>query len=329
MTRRSGGTLRFVCLLPAAASVMLVFLRIPQRTCGLMPIQPLQRQKGGKLLLSSAHAPRTLSVHSILWQQSLRKQSIRFQSTAYSEEEQSVSDDAKEAPPPRTETKLTKEQKDLLKNWRDHPAINPTLVFPTLRVPSEQLHRWIREPNLQNFLAKPSNWSLLFHVHPRIKMVKDIGDDDDYKLLLLLQDENNDKVIESQLHEGQQLSLEKLLRSDVESLQVGPKVEIPLTFHQLSFNYILSQLLPEEAHPLPAAYEQIGHVAHFNLKQHHAGYGELIGQVLRETHPSMDTVVNKKGEVKGKYRTYDLELLAGPPIYETTAVEHGVPICHT
>ena len=106
-------------------------------------------------------------------------------------------------------------------------------------------------------------------------------------------------------------------------LHFGPDLEIPITFRQLSFGYILSQLLPVSP---PSAYEQIGHVAHFNLKAHHSPYAELIGQVLRETNPSIDTVVSKIGEVKGMYRTYDLEVLAGPEQFETTVVEHGIAI---
>jgi tRNA (guanine37-N1)-methyltransferase len=120
-----------------------------------------------------------------------------------------------------------------------------------------------------------------------------------------------------------------MLRNDAEresselTMKFGPDLEIPINYQQLSFGFILSQLLPV---PAPSAYEQIGHVAHFNLKSDHLPYGELIGQVLRETNPSIDTVVSKVGEVKGKYRTYDLEVLAGPANFDTTVVEHGLSI---
>lgn len=216
-----------------------------------------------------------------------------------------------------TSDELTSAQRaDLLKNWRDHPAINPKLVFPTLLVSSESLQHWIQAAQLQPYLAKPSNWSFLYQVHPRIKVVQDHSET--HKLLLLLEDSNNDNVSESN---NKSISLEEL-RND-KKLEFGPDMEIPIKYQQLSFGYILSQLLPV---PIPTAYEQIGHVAHLNLKPEHIPYGELIGQVLRETNPSIDTVVRKVGEVKGKYRTYDLEVLAGPPNFETTIVEHGLPI---
>lgn len=215
---------------------------------------------------------------------------------------------------------LTAEQEDLLANWRTHPTINPTLVFPTLLVSSEDLQRWIQNPQLQPYLAKPSNWGFLHQVHPRIKLVQEYNAT--HKLLLLLKDENNDHVVNN----TKGVSFDDLLNvqsGDATPLEFGPELEVPISFRQLSFGFILSRLLPV---PSPSAYEQIGHVAHFNLKPHHAAYGQLIGQVLRETNPSIDTVVSKIGEVKGKYRTYDLEVLAGPPNFETTVVEHGISI---
>lgn len=223
--------------------------------------------------------------------------------------------------PSLPEVKLTSvDQELLLKNWRTCPAINPTLVFPTLLVSAQKLQHWIQDSRLQPYLAKPSNWDFLYHVHPRIKLVQDYNET--HKLLLLLRNQDNSNV----LHNKESISLD-ILRSNKDdsdlSLEVGPELEISVDYRQLSYGYILSKLLPV---PVPSAYEQIGHVAHFNLKPDHAPYGELIGQVLRETNPSIDTVVNKIGEVKGKYRTYDLQVLAGPANFETTVVEHGLPI---
>ena len=211
---------------------------------------------------------------------------------------------------------LSAEQSELLETWRDHPAINPTLVFPTLLISSEDLQRFIQDSRIEPYLAKPSNWAFLHQVHPRIKLVQEYNET--HKRLLLLHDENNEHV----LIKTEGISMEQLKQGDIQ-LNFGPDLEIPITFRQLSFGYILSQLLPVSP---PSAYEQIGHVAHFNLKSHHSPYAELIGQVLRETNPSIDTVVSKVGEVKGMYRTYDLEVLAGPEQFETTVIEHSVAI---
>jgi len=213
---------------------------------------------------------------------------------------------------------LSIEQQELLSTWRDHPSINPTLVFPTLLISSEQLQRFIQDPRIEPYLAKPSNWAFLHHVHPRIKLVQEFNDT--YKQLLLLHDDNNDHV----KNQTEGISMDVFQSDKMEDDWIfGPELHIPIHFRQLSFGYILSQLLPVSP---PSAYEQIGHIAHFNLKSHHSPYGELIGQVLRETNPTIDTVVSKVGEVKGKYRTYDLEVLAGPHNLETTVVEHGMTI---
>jgi tRNA (guanine37-N1)-methyltransferase len=221
-------------------------------------------------------------------------------------------------PPPSTIVDDWNDEKyedGLIQNWREHPAINPTLVFPTLLVPSESLQRWIQDPQIQPYLAKPTTFPLLQHIHPRLKMIQEFNET--HKLVLL-------KGLEEEEEEEEpSAELDALLQSD-DGVALGPPKHIAISFRQLSFAYILQQLLPV---PPPSAYEQIGHVAHFNLKPHHMPFGDLIGQVLVETNPSIETVVTKIGNVQGKYRTYDLQVLAGPENHlETTVVEHGMSI---
>ena len=64
--------------------------------------------------------------------------------------------------------------------------------------------------------------------------------------------------------------------------------------------------------PPPSAYEQIGHVAHFNLKEIHLPHKHLIGSALLASNSAgtIKTVVNKVGQVDGKFRTYECEILA-------------------
>ena len=77
----------------------------------------------------------------------------------------------------------------------------------------------------------------------------------------------------------------------------------------------------------PSSYEQIGHVAHVNLRKPHVPYGKLIGRVMLDRlRPSIRTVVNKLGEVGGPYRTYEMDLLAGDDDYLVRVVEHGVSL---
>jgi tRNA G37 N-methylase Trm5 len=121
-------------------------------------------------------------------------------------------------------------------------------------------------------------------------------------------------------------------------IRKGPSRPMSISHNQLSFQYILKQLLPEAALPLPSSYEQIGHVAHFNLKEKHLPFKHLIGSVLLESTSgdSIQTVVNKVGKVDGKFRTYECEILANVfhthdnndvnASLETTVVEDGISI---
>lgn len=227
------------------------------------------------------------------------------------------------------------ELQELLENWKNHPSVNLTLRFPTLLVSSESLSQWIREPKIQQFLAKPSSADVLSSVHPRIRMVQPYNDT--HKLILLRTDtfstndnnnSNRDNSLDpNDIREKVATLIENFNNSSGNgtepSIAFGPQFETHITYQQLTFAYVISSLLPI---PPPSGYEQIGHIAHFNLKPEHVPYGQLIGEVLRVTNPTIDTVVNKVGIVKGKYRTYDLEVLAGPANFETVVIEHGMKI---
>jgi tRNA (guanine37-N1)-methyltransferase len=229
-------------------------------------------------------------------------------------------------------------------NWKESPLINPTIILDTLLVPSSQLNKWISHPELQHRLAKPDNWEFLKHVHPRIKLIQPTqsNNDDDsdrkrYKQLLLLPssvmnqstnetaDDDNDSWF---------IDLQSSYNSDHEyKIQLGPPLTMNLSYKQLSYQYILNSLLPKDVLPAPSSYEQIGHIVHFNLKPKHLPYKKLIGDALLETSTSIKTVVNKVGQVNGKYRTYECEILAdkhnsssSSSCLETTVIEDGVSI---
>ena len=83
----------------------------------------------------------------------------------------------------------------------------------------------------------------------------------------------------------------------------------------------------QSSSPPPTSYEQIGHIAHLNLRAIHVPYGRVIGRVLLDKHqPSIRTVVNKLGEVGGPYRTYAMDLLAGDDDYDVRVIEHGIAL---
>ncbi|KAL3935231.1 MAG: hypothetical protein SGBAC_009216 [Bacillariaceae sp.] len=205
----------------------------------------------------------------------------------------------------------------LLGSWREHPSVNPRLEFPTILVPVESLTLLV--PKLQPYLAK--NSEIAKHVHPRIKMVKDHSDT--HKLVLITnEDKSGNGKGKGDIIDHLTDSLELVPGT----IQRGPMLDMNVSYSQLSYQYILSQLLTPLRVPIPTSYEQIGHIAHFNLKPVHEPYGKLIADVLVETNPTIETVVTKVGEVHGDFRTYDFDVLAGPEELETTLVEHGVKI---
>jgi tRNA G37 N-methylase Trm5 len=164
---------------------------------------------------------------------------------------------------------------------------------------------------LQPFLAKPSNYPMLSNVHPRIKLVQDYNET--YKQLLLISPSTPLPLLlatedPTGIPGGEEDDHD--IHSSMILPQHGPSISIPLSYRQLSYSYILQQLLPPHLLPPPTSYEQIGHIAHFNLKDTYQEYQELIGQVLLETTAGINTVVQKVGHVSGKYRTYNYQVLA-------------------
>ena len=109
---------------------------------------------------------------------------------------------------------------------------------------------------------------------------------------------------------------------------------IDILYQNQPISRILSKILPlneddedgMQQSP-PSSYEQIGHVAHVNLRKPHVRYGKIIGRVMLDRlRPSIRTIVNKLGEVGGPYRTYEMDLLAGDDDYLVRVVEHGVSL---
>jgi len=106
----------------------------------------------------------------------------------------------------------------------------------------------------------------------------------------------------------------------------GPDVPVSFTYHNFTASYILERVLPIHVHPPPTSFETIGHVAHLNLRAPHVPYRYLIGQILVETLPTIETVIHKVGEVRGPYRVYDFEVLAGRRDTDVTLMESGVTL---
>lgn len=73
---------------------------------------------------------------------------------------------------------------------------------------------------------------------------------------------------------------------------------------------MLAAILPREV-TVPTSFEQVGHIAHFNLREEHEEYKEIIGQVVLDKHKTLRTVVNKSNTIDDTFRTFKMEVLAG------------------
>lgn len=81
-------------------------------------------------------------------------------------------------------------------------------------------------------------------------------------------------------------------------------------YASLSAEEALRLLLPAGA-PVPTSFEEAGHVVHLNLRDEARRWRHVIGAVLLDKlGPRVRTVVTKRGELKGPFRTFDAEARA-------------------
>ncbi|EFO22582.1 hypothetical protein LOAG_05906 [Loa loa] len=68
-------------------------------------------------------------------------------------------------------------------------------------------------------------------------------------------------------------------------------------------------------------FTQIGHIVHVNLREELLLYKKVIGKILLDKVSNCKTVVNKLDVIGHKYRTFELDLLAGEENYKTEVHE--------
>ena len=149
---------------------------------------------------------------------------------------------------------------------------------------------------------------------PRMKRVYEVGNDPDKRVVLL-----------SETHSVVSLDsiLDKDFKTYLESIQADPiEYLLDLTYEHLSVEEILTNVLPSGVE-IPSSYEQVGHIAHLNLRDQILPFKEIIGQVLLDKNPSIRTVVNKIGSIETEFRTFPMEVIAGESKFEVTVRESG------
>lgn len=75
---------------------------------------------------------------------------------------------------------------------------------------------------------------------------------------------------------------------------------------------------------IPTSYEIIGNIAHLNLREKFLPYKFLIGKIILDKNPSIKTVINKTDKIQNVFRTYNLEVLAGPENFLVTHREGNI-----
>lgn len=210
------------------------------------------------------------------------------------------------------------------------------LLLPEIRYVNEFLDRKIRttpnslvlnipqQPSLVEFPRSSLSEALLQKLSPKNSKLKalllkeDIAvtqkdtnhlDDDDYEPELL-----KEKVTADQYERLKQLGV------------VYKVFELKFDFNYWAYDDILEAILPDDlVDQCPSAFTIAGHLAHLNLKAQYMPYRNIIGEVILEKFPNIKTVVNKTNNITSKFRTFEMEVLAGEDNFVVTQKESG---CH-
>ncbi|XP_052779930.1 tRNA (guanine(37)-N1)-methyltransferase-like [Mya arenaria] len=99
--------------------------------------------------------------------------------------------------------------------------------------------------------------------------------------------------------------------------------DLALTYDNWNFSEIMTAILPQDSYGV-SGFEEVGHIAHFNLREKNLPYKNIIGEVLLDKKKHLKTVVNKLDTIDSTFRTFQMELLAGEGNFVTQTKENGV-----
>ena len=116
-----------------------------------------------------------------------------------------------------------------------------------------------------------------------------------------------------------QLTSMSSIQSTVDILDIIP-YQLDLGYEHLSVDEVLRKILPERVE-IPSSFEQVGHIAHLNLRDEVLQFKHIIGQVIMDKTPTIRTVVNKIGNIENEFRTFPMEILAGEENFKVVIKE--------
>lgn len=121
----------------------------------------------------------------------------------------------------------------------------------------------------------------------------------------------------------EKLSPQTLQKISEYGVQVAPYT-LHLDYSFWKADDILHAIIPEHLlNDIPTGYAQAGHIAHFNLRNDFKKYGPLIGQIVLDKNPKIETVVDKVDTIDTKFRTFKMEVLAGKDDFIVEQSESG------
>ncbi|XP_035183135.1 tRNA (guanine(37)-N1)-methyltransferase isoform X2 [Oxyura jamaicensis] len=181
-------------------------------------------------------------------------------------------------------------------------AFKRTVVVPVLKVKKEIVHRLMK--SLKHTVLQ----------RPGLKRVIEDPEDEGSKLVIL----DPHKVPEFSLGQSEQEVLKEL--------NIPPEVSrynLELTYENFKSEEILRAVLPE-GQDVTSGFSRVGHIAHFNLRDHQLPYRHLIGQVIIDKNPGITCVVNKTSIIDSTYRNFQMEVLAGESNLVTKVKENNI-----
>lgn len=154
--------------------------------------------------------------------------------------------------------------------------------------------------------------SLKSHLHKYARMKRAVPCEEDETMKLLLLDPYVDfyvlpERVKDFIAEG--------------TFKIVENVKIRIDFDYWSAEEILGAILPKDLE-FGASFEQVGHLAHFNLRDELLPYKNIIGQVvLEKNRATLRTVVNKIGKIESVFRTFPMEVIAGEEDFDVEVKE--------
>lgn len=181
------------------------------------------------------------------------------------------------------------------------------LVLTAVRVPKQSTNQYMK------LLSKH-----LFN-QPRLRNVVADGSNPDSRLLLLEASVTEADLESLQMGGDPPRTLSELITA--EGLEITTAV-LDVDYSYWPAHTVLQRLLPEGIE-VPSSFETVGHIAHVNLREELLAYKHIIGQVILDKNPRLQTVVNKVASIVNEFRVFPMEILAGQECTETEVRQHG------